>query len=619
MSAIFRAQGRVALAARPDWVAGPSFAASCKRDGTAGSFQRAGAVLRWHEEHAQCAAGEDTVCIAWGRPRWLGSRSPAGVAELMSALDATGPAALERLDGGFAIVFASRRLNRVLLAVDRFSMETMCYAVENGTLAFSDRADAVPLARRTISAQSVYHYAYLHVIPAPRTIFGEVRRLENGTFLLADGGALSDAAYWQPRFAVDRTISLGSRSQAFREALQFATAAEIEGDSTGCFLSGGTDSSTVAGMVGLVTGAPPRTYSIGFDEAGYDEMEYARIAARHFGASHHEYYVTADDVVAAVPQLVASVDQPFGNSSAVPAYFCARMAGADGITRMLAGDGGDELFGGNTRYRLQHALDLYGRVPARLRTALAPLASRRTTVPGLRHLAGYVRAASLPMPDRLESHNLVTRIGAAQIFTRDLLHDVDIARPLEEQRTTYAAGPGDNIIDRMLYYDWKYTLADTDLPKVRSAVALAGVGVGYPLLAQAVVEQALRLPPGYKVRGTSLRWFFKRALRGFLPPATLRKKKHGFGMPFGAWAARNAKLSDLAADALAALEQRRLLIPGFRDELMRTLVPAHPGYYGELLYILMMLGLWLVSDAAADSARTTPARLVDSGVDAPAG
>ena len=158
-----------------------------------------------------------------------------------------------------------------------------------------------------------------------------------------------------------------------------------------------------------------------------------------------------------------------------------------------------------------------------------------------------------------------------------------------------------DLLDRILQYEWKYTLADSDLPKVRGATALAGVRVGYPLLADEIVDFSLRLPARWKVRRFQLRWFFKDALRGFLPPAIIAKKKHGFGLPFGVWATRHARVRDLAADSLAGLERRGVLRPGFRDPLMSELMPAHPAYYGELIWILMMLEQWIAGHDAGAS------------------
>ena len=218
-----------------------------------------------------------------------------------------------------------------------------------------------------------------------------------------------------------------------------------------------------------------------------------------------------------------------------------------------------------------------------------------THVPGLRQAAGYVRHARTPMPDRMEAFNLLSRVGNARIFNPELLAAIDVGAPLQAQRDTYAQSPPGNIIDRILHYEWKYTLADSDLPKVRGAVGLAGMTVGYPLLSDEIVDFSLRLPANFKLRNFKLRWFFKEALRGFLPDAIIRKKKHGFGLPFGLWASRHAGLRDLAGDSLGGLERRAILHAGFRDELMGRLLPAHPGYYGELVWVLMMLEQWLTT------------------------
>ena len=426
--------------------------------------------------------------------------------------------------------------------------------------------------------------------------------MERGSHLVVDRDEVLHGSHWRPQFEEHRQESLADLSHQFRELLQNLTAIEVaRPDKLGCFLSGGTDSSTVAGMLSAAAQEPARTYSIGFDAPGYDEMEYARIAARHFGNDHHEYYVTADDVVAGIHEVSAHVDQPFGNSSVVPAYFCARMARADGVTRLLAGDGGDELFGGNERYRFQQFLDLYQRMPTYWREGLIEpaLAGRlgRTGIPGLKHVAAYVRNARVPMPDRIQAFNLLSRIGAARVLAPSLLNVIDQDGPMRAQRDTYAKGSADSMLNRMLHFDWKYTLADTDLPKVRAAVGLAGLSVGYPLLADELVDFSLRLPAEYKVRNYRLRWFFKEALRDFLPKQTLRKKKHGFGLPFGLWVTRHAGLRNLAGDSLADLERRGILQVGLRDDLMGTLLSTHPGYFGELIWILMMLERWLAVHA----------------------
>ena len=308
--------------------------------------------------------------------------------------------------------------------------------------------------------------------------------------------------------------------------------------------------------------------------------------------------MTPDDLVEGIPKLAASFDQPFGNSSVVPAYYCALRAREDGFGRMLAGDGGDELFAGNSRYAMQLLLGHYDRVPHAVRRMIEPLSVNSPLfrkVPGLRQLGGYVRHARLPLPDRLESFNLLHRIDAGEVFEPSFLARIDTSHPLAAQRRTWSAVDADSLLDRMLGYDWKYTLADNDLPKVRAATRVAGMTVGYPFLSRALAEFSLTLPARWKLRGTKLRWFFKEALRDVLPGEILRKTKHGFGLPFGPWVLKHERLRALAEMSLEGIARRGMVKPAFARTLVGTRLAEAPGYYGELVWILMMLEQWMAA------------------------
>lgn len=487
----------------------------------------------------------------------------------------------------------------VFLAVDRFAVRSLCYRRVGDTLRFSDRADALADPSHELDPQAIFDYLFFHVIPSPRTIYKGVYRLPPAHYALFENGVVKVAPYWTPVFKQAAGQSLESQCEEFRQLVKNAVrtqAESVDAGRLGCFLSGGTDSSTIAGMLGQVAAEPAATYSIGFDASGYDEMEFARIASRHFKTRHHEYYVTPEDLVRSIPQVASHYDQPFGNSSALPAYYCARMAKADGIEKMLAGDGGDELFGGNSRYAMQRVFDWYDAVPAALRTGLLePLLERQAVrkVPLLRKAPGYIGQAKVPMPDRLQQHNLLLRLGIDTVLTSDFLAAVDGQEPLRQQRQVWRSATADSAIDRMLALDWRYTLAENDLPKVCGTTQLAGVQVGFPFLDQRLLDLSLKLPPSYKLKGLKLRWFFKEALRGFLPDQIIAKKKHGFGLPFGAWATRNDALKKLAVDSLRSLAGRGVVRADFIETLIADRLPQHPGYYGEMVWILMMFEQWL--------------------------
>ena len=506
-----------------------------------------------------------------------------------------GVAAPLHVRGDFAVA-VSDAAGRTLLAVDRFSIRTLCYRVDGSSLRYAERADELAGDSSELDAQALFDYLYFHVIPAPRTAFRNVHRVPAGHCAVFEDGKLAVSRWWRPEFIERRAQPLEALAEEFRSLLRAAVADKAGRGKVGCFLSGGTDSSTVVGMLGQVSGRAPPAFSIGFDAEGYDEMTYARIAARHFNADHHEYYVTPDDVVRSVPRIAAACDQPFGNSSVVPAYWCAQMAKDAGIDAMLAGDGGDELFGGNTRYAKQRLFGVYGRLPAVVRhRLLEPAILGRASLKGIPVLGkaqSYVEQARIDMPDRLHAYNLLLRVGVTDVLTEEFLSNVDQEKPLREQRATYGASTATTLVNRMLAYDWKYTLADNDLPKVMTAVSLAGVTAGFPLLDDRVVDFSLRLAPSLKVRGLTLRWFFKKALRGFLPEAIIAKSKHGFGLPFGVWMTRHSGLRTMALGSLELLRDGGIVRRDFLDRLAKELLPQAPGYYGEMVWILMMLGQW---------------------------
>jgi asparagine synthase (glutamine-hydrolysing) len=511
------------------------------------------------------------------------------------ALWARGTSALAQVRGSFAVGIEDDA-GRALLAVDRFATETLCFRVVDGRLRYDTRADRLAGPGDEPDPQALYDYLYFHAIPSPRTIYRDVHRLPPGHCAVFDNGGLRVEPYWTPAFSEPGVADFPALAAQFRQLLRDAVARQLDGSKAACFLSGGTDSSTVAGMIGEVAGRPAATYSIGFEAQGYDEMAYARLAAQRFGTEHHEYYVTPDDLVRSIGDVAASYDQPFGNSSALPAYYCALKAREDGVTRLLAGDGGDELFGGNARYAKQRVFGWYGMLPAPLKRALLePVfgAGWVTRTPLLKKGSSYIEQARVAMPDRLQMYNLLLRLSPDEVLTPAFLAHIDRDAPARHQREVWALPRQAGELNRTLAFDWRYTLAESDLPKVRGTTALAGVDVGFPMLDDALLEFSLGLPLHYKLKGLQLRWFFKEALRGFLPDEIIRKRKQGFGLPFGVWANRHAALHALAADSVRGIAARGVVREAFVEQLLTRHLPAHPGYYGEMVWILMMAEQWL--------------------------
>ena len=482
--------------------------------------------------------------------------------------------------------------------MDRMGVWDLAYAPTRQGLLFGPRADrlaADPRCMADLDPQGLYDYLYYHVIPRPGTAYRNVFRLKPGEFLTVGGEEVTATRYWRPTFAEDHQSPVADLEERFRSTVRRAVGRAASPGRVGAFLSGGTDSSTVTGLLGEVTGEPPQTFSIGFEAEGYDETEFARIAAKRFGARHHEYFVTPRDVASAIPELASAYGQPYGNASVIPSYYCARLAREQGVEVLLGGDGGDELFAGNARYARQWLLSLYDRIPRALRRGLLEPATGlpgSDRVPPLRKLSSYIRQASLPYPQRLQTYNLLEHIGPDRIFTRDFLAAIDLGRPLADLEQEYREIEQANLVNRLLALDQKYTLADDDLRKVTRAGELAGVETRFPFLDDEVVAFAATVPAGQKMRRTRLRHFFKEALRDYLPQEILAKKKHGFGLPFGVWLKEDPHLGELARDSLGGLRNRGIIRSEMIDELTGTLLEEHAGYFGTLTWILMMLEQW---------------------------
>ena len=559
-----------------------------------------GPALNIQLNSSNCAThiSDRSVTAIFGTPRGRDMQALPAAHVALLFIDDTFGAKPNSLRGRFAIIHIDLQHARATLVTDRFAVFPLCFSIVGSRIAFSDRADSVPLTSpREIDPQAIFNYVYSHVIPAPRTIFRGVERMQPATELSFDATGVHSRSTWIPAFAAKHDFNESRERERFLTLFRQSIEREVTTPRIGAFLSGGTDSSTVVGLLGQVTGKPVDSFSIGFDAGGYDEMSYARLAAGHFNARHHEHYVTPDQLVRAIPAVAAHYDQPFGNSSAVPAYYCAQLASQHGVDKLLAGDGGDELFGGNTRYARQKVFDAYFAVPSLIRRRViepllfGPRIGRR--LPVVKKAVSYVEQARLPMPQRMETYNLLDRFGADSVFTSSFLQRVNRDEPQALQRDVYRRSDADSIVDRMLAYDWRFTLTDSDLPKVIFSAQLAGETVGFPLLDDELVDFSLDLPASMKVRGLTLRHFFKGALRGFLPDEILRKKKHGFGLPFGPWLMRDASLAHFARSALERLAERGFIRRELVHDLFSNRLGEHSGFYGEMVWVLMMLEHWL--------------------------
>lgn len=500
------------------------------------------------------------------------------------------------LDGQFWLLLIDRQRQFVHLANDHLAIQPCYYTTQDGELWVSESLDVLrtkPSLSFTLSSQAIYHYFYFHCIPAPTTIFEEVSKLAAGSGVRFDSLANSTQVnLYHPTFHQGSVDELGLQKQCL-DAIENAVNKHLSSD-CGAFLSGGLDSSTVVGMLAKQA-QPARTFSMGFDVQDFDETPYAKLTAEHFNTQHEVIYLQPEQAADAFVEVAQYFDEPFGNSSAMAAYFCAKFAKEKGVSKMLAGDGGDELFAGNERYAKQKVFERFHQMPKWLQALPRTLFTNGlvSKFPVCKKVASYINQADVPLPGRLETYNFLNQFGSESMFSEDFLSKVDVEQPAKQQMSRYQECSSDHPVDKMLYLDWKFTLADNDLVKVGKMCELAGVEVVYPLLDKSLVDFSCRVPAEVKLPGGKLRDFYKKACRGFLADGTLTKSKHGFGLPFGIWMKQNDKLKSLTMECLDAFRKRNIVKPSLIDQALKAHASVHAGYYGELIWIMVVMELWL--------------------------
>lgn len=507
---------------------------------------------------------------------------------------------LDRLRGAFAFALWDSEEGVLVVATDPFGIRPVVYSAGAGSLVSASRIRGLltdPAIEQDVDPEAIYHVLFFHAVCSPVSIYQGVRKLEPGKGLRFKNRHLRPFTHYDIRYR-PRDLPLSHWMETIPQEIRRAVgvcARRLSPGSTGCFLSGGTDSSSIAGFYTELSGDPARTFSIGFKEPGYNELGYAHIASRHFGTEQHDEVVTPEDVLALLEALPEMYDEPFGNASVVPAFYCARMAGRAGCTTLLGGDGGDEIFGGNQRYVSNLVFETWSHLPQGVRTAwLEPMIDRLPRFGPFNKVRKYVRRANIPNPDRFFSYNLLSENPAAAVFRPEFLSTMDPDCFLKIARAHYERVAPSHDTNRLLYLDMKLTITDNDLRKVTQMVEAAGLRVRYPFLDRDLVDFASTIPATDKVRRGRNRYIFKRAMRGFLPDAILEKKKHGMGLPIALWFKKDRRLRELLQDTLFVGKPRvaDYVHPDFLRSMGASFEKDETAYYGDNLWVVLMMEQW---------------------------
>jgi asparagine synthase (glutamine-hydrolysing) len=466
-----------------------------------------------------------------------------------------GEAFLSRLRGMFALALWDARRRRLILARDRLGIKPLHYALLGGRLLFASELKALlrlPEIEGRINWSALGHLFTSLCTPASESIVEGVKKLEPGRLLVADQGREPRlATWWTPRFEPDRSRTEEECAERLRALLEESVRLHLVSDvPLGAFLSGGIDSSAVVATMARLVPGPVKTFSIGFDEPGFSEIEPARAVARRFGTEHHEL-ILRPDAVAILDDLARALDEPFGDASAIPTYMVSQLA-ARHVKVVLSGDGGDEIFAGYDKYRVEGRERKTRFLPAPARRALGRLAD---AIPEGQRGHNLLRHFSLAGPDRyLDASTLFRRESLRRLFRPEAFEQMTPHDPWERARDRLARHDG-HWLSALQALDLETYLPLDILTKVDRMSMAHSLEARVPLLDHRIVEFAATLPPEMLLRRGTTKWIFKRALRGILPEPILARRKHGFAVPIGRWL--RGDLGRVARDLLFSERCRR--------------------------------------------------------------
>ena len=577
-----------------------------------------GEIYNFREIRCEIEKGEDKI-----NPQWRGHSD---TEVMLAAISAWGlEEALHRFNGMFAFALWDKK-NRVLhLARDRMGEKPLYYGRIKDVFVFGSELKAFkahPLWQGGINRDALALFLRHNYIPAPYTIYTGINKLLPGTLLsysLPDNYQKEKCwqikNYWSPKELAEIGQSEPFRGTAkeaviaLDQLLLDAVRLRMESDvPLGAFLSGGIDSSTVVALMQTLSCRPVKTFTIGFNESGYNEAESAKLVAAHLGTEHTELYVTSEHAMAIIPQLPTLYDEPFSDSSQIPTFLVSRLA-RQSVTVSLSGDGGDELFGGYPRYKIAHGRwKSIGWLPLSGRKALA---NKLSTIPPKILNDRFAWIAPLlyknrgpgSIADKLYRFVDMLRSENPEIIYKGLVSHwespANIVLDANEPPTIFTDGDQcanlNNFIKRMMFIDTVSFLPDDILVKVDRASMGVSLEARVPMLDHRVVEFAFRLPLSMKIRKESSKWILQQVLYKYFPEKLFDRPKMGFGVPIGSWL--RGPLRCWAEDLLneSKLQKENFFNPEpIRNKWKEHLSGTHNWQYH--LWDILMFQAWLDSN-----------------------
>jgi asparagine synthase (glutamine-hydrolysing) len=527
---------------------------------------------------------------------------------------------LGKLNGMFAFSLWDARRQKLMLARDRFGEKPLYYGIFDGRLIWGSELKAI-LANKKVTTEldldSLREYVSFDYVPAPKTIFKNIRKLPAGHALIAEKGHIRTFSYWdvnQPFSDQDfgiisqqnispRPSNRNGNTISFKEAA--ATLQELLSDSVrmrlvsdvplGILLSGGIDSTSVAAFAVRHSETKVKTFSIGFEEDSFDESRFARMAAKYLGTEHYEERLSADSAGRLLPEIAKWLDEPLADGSLIPTYLLAKFVRSH-VTVALGGDGGDELFAGYPMYFAHRLAEHYLALPKAIRNSIIEPIVNSLPV-STNNLSFDYRAKRFVRASHLDE---ITRHHAwfgsfsieqhKQLFTPDVLNSTrnDI---YEDVRLAVAKSGFKDDVARMQYADVKYYLSEDILTKVDRASMAVSLETRAPFLDPRIGHFAFSLPTAYKLRGRKGKLVLKEAVKDLLPREILNRNKKGFGIPIASWLKTHLKSLMLEMLDRARLEKQGLFQPEYVETLINEHLNSKASHHKEI-WSLLVFQLW---------------------------
>ncbi len=505
----------------------------------------------------------------------------------------------KHLHGMFAFAIWDEDQQRLLLGRDRLGKKPLVYAESQGRITFGSEFSAVLADRRVsrdVDRRAIHDYLTYQYVPAPASGFKAIRKLPPAHVLVFEGGSAKISRYWQPsctpRLDLTMEDAVNETERRLKEAVRKRLMSEVP---LGAFLSGGVDSSLIVALMSEFTKV--KTFSIGFEESGFNELPHARAVAERYATDHHEFVVKSN-AAEVLPKLVRHYGEPYADSSALPSYYLAKLT-REHVTVALNGDGGDEFFAGYDRYRALHYFKLarvlmpFGpaaRALSRWR-ALPPRVRRAFAGAGLPPRQAYARLMSYFSPEQ-----------KTEVYTKAMRHEVD-ATDSFEFLYSFMEESGESVGVRLLQYADAMTYLPGDiLTKVDIATMANSLEGRSPLLDHELVEWALRLPDRVSANHSEGKLVLKALARKHLPASVIDRPKMGFGIPINDWFA--GELQPMVRDTLLSrrARERGLFEPRAVEKMISDHASGHE-VHGYRLWALLCLELWFLE--FVDASRST--------------